>query len=409
MGFQPLTKLVGYGNRNIEYIGTTVVDVAHLTQTKKATFYVTKLNDDKVILGLCLYIDLQLLSVHCDDKCWCKSQILHETKKIGCDFLIGVNLQQECTQQSILPPVPISTKLEGDVKQQIMDLYQDLFPGVSTIKNAMVHLDVKPGAVPVVCSPCCVPHAVQPKLKEELDRMLKHRVIRKLDINKVSDWVHVLVIVTKPNGKLHVCLDPRTLNSVLRHNIHNAKKFVDIISKVKGFTHVSKIDADSGFWTLPLDLSSQLLSTFDTPWGRFCFMKLPFGLCESQYFFQYYMDLNFENLTNANIIANDVLIVGSDLGLLDDCDHDRCLIQVLNHCQEVGLELNTAKCIFKAKQVVFYGYLVHTKGLSPDPRKVEAISNMPVPLNKTELQSYIGMCNFLSSHVPHLTDRLYVL
>ena len=62
-------KLVGYGNRNIEYIGTTVVDVTHLTQTKKATFYVTKLNDDKVILGLHLYIDLQLLSVYCDNKC----------------------------------------------------------------------------------------------------------------------------------------------------------------------------------------------------------------------------------------------------------------------------------------------------------------------------------------------------
>ena len=71
-------KLVGSGNRNIEYIGTTVLDVAHLTQTKKATFYVTKLNDDKVILGLCLCIDLQLLSIHCDDRCWCKSQILHE-------------------------------------------------------------------------------------------------------------------------------------------------------------------------------------------------------------------------------------------------------------------------------------------------------------------------------------------
>ena len=52
-----------------------------------------------------------------------------------------------------------------------MDLYPDLFSGVGTIKNAMVHLDVKPGSVPVVCSPHCVPHAVQPKLKEELDRM----------------------------------------------------------------------------------------------------------------------------------------------------------------------------------------------------------------------------------------------
>ena len=290
-----------------------------------------------------------------------------------------------------------------------MDLYPDLFSGVGTIKNAMVHLDVKPGAVPVVCSPHHVPHAVQPKLKEELDRMLKLGVIRKLDINEASDWVHTLVRVIKPNGKLHVCLDPRTLNYVLCHSIHDAKRFVDIISKVKGFKYVSKIDTDSGFWTLPLDPSCQLLTTFDTPWGRFCFMKLPFGLCESQYFFQYYVDLNFESLTNAHIIANDILIVDSDLGPLDEYDHDRCLLQVLNQCREVGLKLNAAKCIFKAKQEVFYSHLVHTKGLSPDPRKVQAITNMSVPSNKTELQSYIGMCNFLSSYVPHLTDRLYIL
>ena len=173
-------KLVCYGNRNIEYIGTTVVDVAHLTQTKKASFYVTKFNDDKVILGLCLCIDLQSLSIHCDDKSQCKFQMLHETKKIGSEFPIGVDLQTHA-QQDILPPVPISTKLEGDdMKQQIMNLYPDLFSGVGTIKNTMVHLNVKPGAIPAVCSPCCVPHAVQPKLKEELDRMLKLGIHQKV-------------------------------------------------------------------------------------------------------------------------------------------------------------------------------------------------------------------------------------
>ena len=55
-------KLVSYGNRNIEYIGTTVVNVTNLTQTKKATFYVTNFNN-KMILGLHLCIDLLLLSV----------------------------------------------------------------------------------------------------------------------------------------------------------------------------------------------------------------------------------------------------------------------------------------------------------------------------------------------------------
>ena len=110
------------------------------------------------------------------------------------------------------------------------------------------------------------------------------QVIRKLDINKASNWVHALVLVVKPNGKLHVCLDPHTLNAVLWHNIHNAQRFIDIIAQIRGFTHCSKIDATSGFWTLPLDAMSQLLTTFDTPWGWYCFPKLPFRLCESQYF-----------------------------------------------------------------------------------------------------------------------------
>ena len=144
-----------------------------------------------------------------------------------------------------------------------MQLYPDLFDGVKTIKNAMVHLDMKPDAVPIVCSPQRVPDALRDSLKVELDRMESMKVIQKLDINEASNWVHALVLVVKPNGELHVCLDIHTLNYVLRHNIHNAQRFVDIITQVRGFTHCSKIDANSGFWTLPLDAMSQLLTTFD--------------------------------------------------------------------------------------------------------------------------------------------------
>ena len=96
-----------------------------------------------------------------------------------------------------------------------MKLYPDLFDGVGTIKNAVVHLDVKPDVVPIVCSPRKVPDALQDSLKEELDRMESMKVIRKLDINEASDWAHALVLVVKPNGKLWVCLDPHTLNAVL--------------------------------------------------------------------------------------------------------------------------------------------------------------------------------------------------
>ena len=164
----------------------------------------------------------------------------------------------------MLPQVPLDIKTdETNPKAHVMKLYPDLFDGVGTIKNAVIHLDVKPDAVPIVCSPRRVPDALKRSFKVELDRMESMKVIRKLDINKASDWVHAFVLVVKPNGKLCVCLDPCTLNAVLQHNIHNAQRFVDIITQIKGFTHCSKTDANSGFWTLLLDAMSQLLTTSD--------------------------------------------------------------------------------------------------------------------------------------------------
>ena len=116
----------------------------------------------------------------------------------------------------MLPPVPLDTKIdEADPKAHVMKLYPDLFDGLRTIKNAVVHLDVKLDVVPIVCSPRRVQDALQNSLMEELDRMKSMKVIRKLDINEPSDWVHALVLVVKPNGKLHVCLNPCTLNAVL--------------------------------------------------------------------------------------------------------------------------------------------------------------------------------------------------
>ena len=230
--------------------------------------------------------------------------------------------------------------------------------------------------------------------------MLELKVIRKLDINEATDWCHNLVLVRKPNGKLRVCLDPHTINKALRFNVHNAHTFQDIVSNLGTVSKVSKIDANSGFWTLPMNADSQLLTTFNTPWGQFCFIKMPFGLNQAQYFFQYYIDLNFQDINpTTNIIADDVMIHG-------DCDeqHDRHLLQVLNKCREIGLKLNPDKCKFGQPSVTFYGNIVSNQGLRPDPKKVNVIVKMPAPKNKTELASFLGMCNYLSTYIPHLSD-----
>ena len=159
-------------------------------------------------------------------------------------------------------------------------------------------LNVDQNVTPIVQPQRNIPQAMVKPLKHEIERMTNLGVIRKLDINEATDWCHNLVLVCKPNGKLRVCLDPRTINKALRSNVHNAITFQDVTSYITKVTKVSKIDANSGFWTLPMDDQSQLLTTFNTPWGRYCFIKMAFGLNQAQCFFQYYMDTHFQDINS---------------------------------------------------------------------------------------------------------------
>ena len=161
-------KLVRYGNKTINYLGTTKIKCNHNGVECDAIFYVTDVPDTKIILRLSLCIDLGLIVIKCDDECRCKNVQVTETSS---STLIE-NTQGSGGQSSMLPPVPLNTKIdETDPKAHIMQLFPDLFDRVGTIKNAVVHLDMKPDAVPVVCSPRRVADALQDSLKEELDRM----------------------------------------------------------------------------------------------------------------------------------------------------------------------------------------------------------------------------------------------
>ena len=149
-----------------------------------------------------------------------------------------------------------------------------------------------------------------------------------------------------------------------------------------------------------MDPDSQLLTTFNTPWGHYCFIKMPFGLNHAQYLFPYNMDLHLDGINETtNIIADDIMIHGES-----DLQHDKHLLQVLNKCQEIGLKLNPDKCIFGESSVPFYGNVISDQGLKPDPKKVDVIVKTPVPKDKVQLASFLGVCQYLSPYIPRLSN-----
>ena len=141
-------KLVGYGNITIEYLGTTKLECIHNGTKVNAVFYVTDVMDRKVILGLQLCIKLGLIVIKCDDDCQCKNLTVAEVNATD-----PIRKQQEAVDQNSTPPVSLDTVIDSTNPKAHMHLFSDLFEGVGTIHDAIVHLDVRPDATRIVCSP----------------------------------------------------------------------------------------------------------------------------------------------------------------------------------------------------------------------------------------------------------------
>ena len=163
----------------------------------------------------------------------------------------------------------------------------------------------------------------------------------------------------------------------------------------------SKLDANSGFHQCNLADDSKKLTTFLTPFGRFCFNRLPFGITSAPEFFQAQMNRILEDCPNTTCHMDDILVWGESVE-----EHDRHLNKVLSKLQEANLTLNEEKCEFRKKSIKYLGFVVSYDSIEPDKEGVEAILQMPEPKNRTELQSFLGSVNFLSRHIPNRSHTL---
>jgi hypothetical protein len=203
----------------------------------------------------------------------------------------------------------------------------------------------------------------------------------------------------KKSGSLRICIDPKPLNAALKREHYQIPVIDDLLPDLTDACVFTKVDLTSAFWHLELDDESSVLTTFATPYGRFRWLRLPFGLNVSSEIFQKCLNQELEGLPGVKCIADDVLIYGTS-----EADHDRNLANLLCRCQYKGIKLNSQKVEYKCKEVPFHGHLLTTEGLKPDPEKVRAIREMPRPENRADVLRLNGMVTYLSRFLPHLSD-----
>ena len=235
-------------------------------------------------------------------------------------------------------------------------------------------------------------------VKQELNRMEQLGVIA--PVQEPTPWCSGMVVVPKPNGQVRICVDLTQLNKSVCRERYLLPAVEQILSQLAGATVFSKLDANSGFWQIPLAPESTLLTTFITPFGRYCFHRLPFGITSAPEYFQHQMTQILKDLNGVVCLMDDVLIFGKTQE-----EHDHRLLNVLQTMQSAGMTLNKTKCQFSQKHVLFLGQLIDGTGIKPDPAKVLAIQKMPTPKNISELRRFLGMVNHLSKFTPCLADK----
>ena len=330
-------------------------------------------------------------------------QIVGEENKplLGASAIQGMQLITVNTQNILV--VEGSQSSEGLTLPQVVMQYKDVFEGDGMLEDKL-HLHVDQNVKPVQMPARKPPIALKEKYKMELERLVQRGIIAA--VSEPTEWISSTVVVLKPNGKLRVCLDPKPLNKALKRNHYPLPTIDDLLPELSRAQVFSVVDVKNGFWHVPLDDESSKLTTFATPWGRFRWLRMPFGISPAPEEFQRRLDEAIEGLDGVRTVADDIIVFG--VGDTKDAalrDHDTKFLNLLERCRQKHITLNKDKLKFKLHELSYVGHVISAEGLKPDPAKVEAILDMPSPSDKQGVRRFMGMVNYLQKFAPGLSEH----
>lgn len=231
-----------------------------------------------------------------------------------------------------------------------------------------------------------VPHAWRDNVKKQLDEMVHHGIITPLG-DEPSDWCHPLVLISKPNGGVRICVDLTKLNRHVKRPLHPLSTPREAVSSINVNTKIfPTLDAKSGYWQLSLQECSQHLTTFITQLGRFRFLRAPMDLVSTGDEYCQRGDLAFQGLSNVVKVVYDILVYDETLE-----DHAHHLRVVLTTCRQHGITINEKKFCCAQEEVSYCGFNLSSAGKQVDPGKITAITDFATPTNITELRSFMGL------------------
>ena len=306
-----------------------------------------------------------------------------------------------------------------ETKQQFEEL-KAKYPEVFSINNEdightqLVTMDIDMGDTPPVCQkPYTLPLKHYTWVQQEIETLEQAGVIKK----SISPWASPIVVVPKKSApgeppRCRMCIDFRKLKE-LQPEVHHADsetggnislvplpKIDKMYGRLRGAKVFTTLDLRSGYYHIGLSKNSKAKTAFVTPFGKYQFEAVPFGLAQALAYFQQLISIVLQGCSDFAMAYLDDIIIFSK----NEAEHLKHIEIIFQKLKEAGLKLKESKCDFFKKEIHYLGHLISDKGIYPLPEKLDTIRNMPKPRNPKEIKQFLGLCGYYRKFVPRFAD-----
>ncbi|GFH56268.1 hypothetical protein CTEN210_12744 [Chaetoceros tenuissimus] len=271
---------------------------------------------------------------------------------------------------------------------QILTENEQVFQGDLGLWNcAPIDIELKENIHPYAARPFPVAKIHEDKFKAEIQRFVDLGILKRT-IN--SEWASPAFLIPKKDGNVRFLCDFRQLNLRIKKKPYPIPPISDLLGKMEQFTYVTAIDISLGYHHIPLTSKAQQICTITTPYGQYSYTRLPMGLATAPSIFQNKIHELIGDLPYIRAYIDDILIISFG----DARDHLQKLRTVLERLRLAGLKIKKEKVQLLKDEMIYLGYKISTKGISPDPTKVKAILNLDRPKTMKQVKRFIGMIQY---------------
>lgn len=242
------------------------------------------------------------------------------------------------------------------------------------------------------------PYHLREIVSDHIQTMLESGIIRESS----SAWTSPIWVVPKKADnsgvkKYRIVVDYRKLNKVTPADRYPIPEISEILDRLGKAQYFSVLDLASGFHQIEVEPADIPKTAFNVDNGKYEFVRMPFGLKNAPATFQRLMDSVLRKHLGVRcfVYMDDIIIFSSSLE-----EHMKDIQKVLKTLKEANLKIQCDKSEFLRKEVEFLGHVVTTEGVKPNPKKVEAVENWPLPKTPKELKSFLGTISYYRRFIP---------